>query len=129
MALGHQELVDIAVDGYFGSVARRDTDRIAEILAPECIMRVVSAGIVYDGKPAILEHFEDFLGSYDRIEFEGFNPTADERAQKVAVRFTIILHDGAESLTMTNCNFFTLDQQGRFTEIAIYMSDLPDKGF
>lgn len=129
MALSREQLVERAVDGYFGSVSRGDGDTVASLLAPECRMHVVTAGIVYDGKQAIIEHFDDFLGEYERIEFADFDPTADEDAQKVAVRFTITLHDGEGSLTMTNCNFFTLDEQGHFKEIAIYMSDLPDKGF
>ena len=129
MVLGHQDLIDMAVDGYFGSVSRGDAAHIASLLAPECRMHVVTAGIVYEGKQEIVAHFEDFLGSYSKIQFADFNATADEHTQKVAVRFTIALHDGADEMTMTNCNFFTVDDQGRFTEIAIYMSDLPDKGF
>lgn len=129
MALSREQLVERAVDGYFGSVARGDGDTVASLLAPECRMHVVTAGIVYDGKAEIVAHFDDFLGEYERIEFADFNATADETAQKVAVRFTITLHDGENSLTMTNCNFFTLDDKERFAEVAIYMSDLPEKGF
>lgn len=129
MALSRAELVDQAVEGYFGSVMRRDIGRIAELLADECVMRVVSAGITYDGKQAILEHFEDFLGSYHKVTVSDFQPQADAELQQAAVRFTITLHGESQPITMTNCNFFTFDAQGHFTEVAIYMSDLPEKGF
>ena len=129
MALSRGELIDQAVDGYFGSVARRDVARIAGLLAPDCVMRVVSDGIEYHGKSEILEHFDDFLGSYGRISFDGFQPLADADVQQVAVRFTITLEGDGEPIIMKNCNFFTLDESGRFADVAIYMSDLPEKGF
>lgn len=127
--LRREELVDLAIDGYFGSVARRDTGRLATLIAPGCVMRVASAGIAYEGQQAILDHFEDFLGTYGRIEFADFDATADEAAQKVAVRFTITLFGEDDPIVMTNCNFFSIDEEGRIGNVAIYMSDLPDKGF
>jgi len=128
-ALSHDQLIDIAVDGYFGSVARRDVDRLVSLLAPTCVMHVVSADIVYDGKPAIVEHFDDFLSTYHRITITDFDATADVARQKVAVRFAITLYGDGNPIRMTNCNFFTIDDSGRFSHVAIHMSDLPEKGF
>ena len=130
MPLTHDELETRAVDGYFGSVNRRDTETLLGHLAPGCVMHVVSAGIRYEGKQAIVDHFDEFLEEYPEIAFADFQPTADEPCQKVAVRFTITLTDRAgEETVMTNCNFFDLDDEGRFAHVAIYMSDLPPKGF
>lgn len=127
--LSQADLVDTAVDGYFGSVARRDTARIASLIAEECVMRIVSAGIEYAGKPAILAHFDDFLGVYEQISFTDVRAMADAEAQQVAVRFTISLEGDGDPIIMKNCNFFTLNDEGRFVLVEIYMSELPEKGF
>lgn len=127
--LTRQELEDIAVQGYFGSVARGDGAAVAALFAEDAAMRIVSAGITYQGKAAIVAHFDDFLGEYDPIRFSGFSVTADEAAQRVAVEFTIELHRAGSVTTMTNCDFFSFDARGLVRDVSVYMSDLPDKGF
>ena len=57
---------------------------------------------------------------------ESFDPARG----KVAVRFTIRITDRSGTTTeMTNCNFFTAGEDGRFRQIAVYMSDAPTTGF
>lgn len=129
MTLTAQQMRDIAVDAYFGSVAKGDGATVAALFAEDAVMRVMSAGIAYEGKRAIIEHFDDFLGVYDRISFGDFVITADEAAQRVAVQFTITLTSASERIVMTNCNFFQFDSDGLVRDVAIYMSDLPEEGF
>mgnify|MGYP005994363775 CR=1 FL=1 len=127
--LTRQDLERIAVDGYFGSVARGDGDAVAALFADNAAMRIVSAGICYQGKAAIIAHFDDFLGEYDAIRFSDFAVTADEPAQRVAVEFTIALHNAGSVIIMHNCDFFSFDEHGLVRDVSIYMSDLPERGF
>ena len=129
MTLSVGQMRDIAVESYFGSVAKGDGKTVASLFAEDAVMRVMSAGIAYQGKSAIVEHFDDFLRVYERISFADFVTTADEAAQRVAVQFTITLIAGSDRIVMTNCNFFQFDDAGLVRDVAIYMSDLPKAGF
>lgn len=130
MPLSRDALVSLAVDGYFGNVAARRLDAILANFAPDAVMAVPTMAIAYRGLNAIRTHFEDFFASYKAGRFQDFTATADPVTQSIAVRFTVILSDasGAE-LRMTNCNFFDLDDSGRFARVTIYTTATPTAGF
>jgi ketosteroid isomerase-like protein len=131
MPLSRDELIDLAVNRYFGNVARRDMAGVMAIFAQDAVMRVMTLGARYQGKAAIKAHFDEFLAVYAQAQFADFQPTADVAGQSVAVRFTITLTpaDGSAAITMTNCNFFDLGPYGQVQNVSIYMSAAPSRGF
>ena len=129
MTLSADQMRNIAVHSYFGSVEKGDDPTVAALFSEDAVMRIISAGIAYEGKAAIIEHFDDFLEVYDQVTVADFITTADEAAQRIAVQFTITLVSGSERIVMTNCNFFQFNEAGLMSDVAIYMSDLPQEGF
>lgn len=130
MPLTRDQLEARAVEDYFLKVNARDIDAIIDTFAPDCVMKIATSGFEYRGTQALTTHFRDFLGTFPRVEFSGFEVTADAATQRVAARFTVALtgHDGVTT-TLNNCNFFAVGPDGRFTEIVIYTSQPVKAGF
>lgn len=125
------DLRSLAVDGYFGRVVERDMNGLMANIADNAAMVIPPLGITFEGKQAIYAHFIEFLESYDGIDIDTFETTADPENGTVAVRFHIHLRsaaDGAET-DLQNCNFFHSNDAGQIEKIVIYMSDLPTEGF
>ncbi|MEO1168618.1 MAG: nuclear transport factor 2 family protein [Pseudomonadota bacterium] len=131
MTLSRDALIDLAVDGYFGNVGRRDITALLGNMAEDVSMQVPSMGIRFADKQAIADHFDDFLGAYSTVTVDNFIVTADVENQSVAVRFRIRLtpSDGGEPRVMWNCNFFEIDPAGRIQAITNYMSGQIEAGF
>jgi uncharacterized protein (TIGR02246 family) len=123
------ELERLAVERYFGSVARRDVEAIAALFTQDAVMRVVNAGLAYRGRAAIVAHFEDFLSVYHHVEVDSFRVTADPESRSVAARFRISLTDAERTHVMTNCNFFYVREDGLVDEVIIYTSTPVGDGF
>ncbi|QLC22658.1 nuclear transport factor 2 family protein [Parasphingopyxis sp. CP4] len=131
MPLTREALINLAVDGYFGNVGRRDIAALLDNLADGVAMAVPSLGIRFRDKQAIADHFVDFLDAYSKVEVDDFAVTADIETQSVAVRFRITLtpSNGDESREMRNCNFFEIDETGKIADITNYMSGQIEAGF
>ncbi|QLC25599.1 nuclear transport factor 2 family protein [Parasphingopyxis algicola] len=131
MPLSRNALIDLAVDGYFGNVGRRDIAALLGNMAEDVSMQVPSMGIRFADKQAIADHFDDFLDAYSAVSVDDFIVTADIENQSVAVRFRITLtpSDGGEPRVMRNCNFFEIDAAGRIRAITNYMSGQIEAGF
>lgn len=123
------DLERLATERYFGSVARRDLAAIEGLFSEDAVMRVVTAGVAYRGRAAIVEHFVEFFEVYPRVEVGEFRVTADPATRSVAARFRIELHGADGMLTMTNCNFFYVRADGLVDEVAIYTSAPVGAGF
>lgn len=123
------DLERLATERYFGSVARRDLAAIEGLFSEDAVMRVVTAGVAYRGRAAIVEHFVEFFEVYPRVEVDEFRVTADPATRSVAARFRIELHGADGVLTMTNCNFFYVRADGLVDEVAIYTSAPVGAGF
>lgn len=130
-ALSSDALRRLAVDGYFGRVVARDMAGLMDNISPDASMIIPPLGIAFEGKPAIGKHFEEFLESYQRVDIDEFETTADPENGTIAVRFRIQLTstaDGSET-EMHNCDFFHCNADSLIEKIVIYMSDLPTEGF
>lgn len=129
--LSSNDLRRLAVDGYFGRVVERDMEGLMENLSSNATMVIPPLGISFTGKPAIHQHFVEFLDSYSGISIDEFESTADPENGTIAVRFHIQLTsaaDGTET-SLRNCNFFHCTATGQIEKIVIYMSGLPTEGF
>jgi len=125
------DLRSLAVDGYFGRVVERDMNGLMANIADNAAMVIPPLGVTFEGKQAIHTHFVEFLESYDGIDIDTFQTTADPENGTVAVRFHIHLRSAADGTEtdLQNCNFFHCNDGGQIEKIVIYMSALPTEGF
>jgi len=128
--LNREQLLDVAVNQYFGSLNNHDLDAVMKTIGKECVMWFPAASFNYDGQHALTIHFEDFYANFPTINFYDFINVVDEQTQSVVSYFTVRLVDlEGEEAVMRNCNIFHYDNEGAFKEIIIYNSKPLDKGF
>lgn len=129
MSLSRSQLIDAAV-GYFEACNQHDWQGVIDSFAPDCLMWFPAATFRYQGRRALEVHFEDFLGTFEVINFHDFTHIPDVESQSICTYFTVILIEpGGEQIKMKNCNIFHLDENGLFQEIIIYNSGALDAGF
>lgn len=130
MAHSKATLFDMATDGYFGNVGRKDMPAVLAPFDDDAIMEVIGRGVFFKGKAAIEAHFKEFLEAYDSIAVEIFDCTVDETEQRMCTRFKIDLTSpGGAVHTMVNLNHFQVSSDGLIDYVRIYMSDAPRDGF
>jgi hypothetical protein len=130
MPLNRAQLEDLAINRYFLGFNRGDADSVMGTMADDCIMSFSAADREFEGHASLLEHTEEFIDTFPTINFHNFKSVIDARPQTIAVRFIVQLIDreGVE-VVMNNCNFFTVNRAGLFSEIAIFNSGKLDQGF
>lgn len=54
-----------------------------------------------------------------------FRHVVDVENNRCASQFNVELNEtnGGQEIFLTNCNFFYFDENGKFTEVYVYMSD------
>ena len=130
MALTREQLIEMAVDKYFIGCNEHNRDQVCSVLSEDCVMRFSSAKYVYDGRPSIYEHMQDFMTSFKVINFHNFVSIVDVETQSIAVRFQVTLEDHeGDAFTMNNCNFFKANEAGLFEDCLIFNSAPLQKGF
>lgn len=130
MPYNRGELLDMATDGYFGNVGRKNVEAVLAPFHSDAVMEVIGRGVCFNGKAAIAAHFQEFLETYSTITVEIFDCTVDEVAQRMCTRFRIDLTTPDGSVhTMHNLNHFQVSPDGLITDVRIYMSDAPRGGF
>lgn len=130
MPLNRTQLVTIAEQKYFEACNAGDLETVLGNFAPDCRIRFAAAAFQYVGTEAIKAHFEEFVATFSTIDFRDCRSVVDVEAQTIAVQFEVELidHDG-QGAVMQNCNFFRLDEHGKFSDVMIYNSAPLDQGF
>lgn len=129
MPLTRDELIDISIR-YFEGCNTHNQDQVMSTFSEGCLMWFPAAAFTYRGMQALDEHFKDFLGTFETINFHDFTHVADPESQSICSYFTVILvPEEGEEIRMKNCNIFHLNERGLFDEIIIYNSGKLDKGF
>ena len=128
--LDRDQLLDIAINRYFGALNNHDLDLVMSSMGQDCVMWFPAATFNYSGEAALRIHLQDFFDNFAIIDFHDFVNVVDEQAQSIVCYFTVRLvdNDGVE-VVMKNCNIFHCDDSGVFKEIIIYNSKALDKGF
>ncbi|MEO0576890.1 MAG: nuclear transport factor 2 family protein [Pseudomonadota bacterium] len=129
MKLSRQQLIDLSVT-YFEACNRHEWQAVMDTFSEDCLMWFPAATFTYRGKQALGTHFEEFLSTFDVIDFHDYTHVPDPVTQSICTYFSVSLvgHDGAKSV-MKNCNIFKLNADGVFAEIIIYNSGKLDAGF
>ena len=115
-------LIDLA-ERYFAAVDSMNVDRVLEFFHPDAVFLVPTFDARHSGRDrAIRTMFERLYSRYDRVWHGGFRHVVDAESGLIASRFRVenTAHDG-QLMSKSNCNFFSV-RDGRFDEVAVYMS-------
>ena len=110
-------------DSYFKAVDAKDVDAILSHFADDCVMTVQTDHAVFTGADEIRRMFTDFCDNSVSIFHEIKNIVVEPDAGKVATEQSYIgeLNDGSKN-DMHNCNFFDVDEDGKFSRVIIWMA-------
>lgn len=120
--LSREELIDLAINKYFGSVDKKDIEATLACFNEEALMCTQTSFDRHAGKPAIRRMFEDFLGAWETIVHRDFTCTVDETNGRITASFIADLTDADGNVTtFHNTNFWRV-RDGRFQEVYVYFS-------
>ena len=121
-SLSRDELVDLALNKYFGNVDAKNLDAVLDCFHDNAMITVQTAFTVHDGKDNIKRMFVDFMGAWDTIIHRDFTCTVDETNGRITACFTAELVDSDGNTTLLyNTNFWRI-RDDKFQEVYIYMS-------
>ena len=120
--LTRDELINLAIKQYFGSVDRKDITGTLSCFHDEAILCTQTSFTRHVGKSAIERMFTDFFASSETIVHRDFICTVDEKNGRIAACFTADLTDSdGHVISLTNTNFWRV-RGSKFQEVYIYMS-------
>ncbi len=121
-SLGREELIDLAINQYFGNVDKKELDAVLDCFHDNAMITVQTAFAVHDGKENIRRMFVDFMGAWKTIVHRDFTCTVDEKNGRITACFTAELEDEDGNVTtLHNTNFWRI-RGDKFQEVYIYMS-------
>jgi hypothetical protein len=115
---------DMVVNKYFGKVDRKDLGAVLRTFAPGAVFTIQSAFTSHEGRDTgIKKMFENLFENYKVIVHKDFVHVVDTENNACSAQFNVELTDPAGNLTtLSNCNFFYLDESGKFKRVFVYMS-------
>ena len=121
-SLGRDELVDLAINQYFGNVDKKELSKVLDCFHDNAMITVQTAFAVHDGKENIRRMFIDFMDAWKTIIHKDFTCTVDEKNGRISACFTAELEDAEGNwTTLHNTNFWRI-RGDKFQEVYIYMS-------
>ena len=121
-SLSRDELVDLALNKYFGNVDKKNLEAVLDCFHDNAMITVQTAFTVHDGKDNIKRMFVDFMGAWETIVHRDFTCTVDETNGRITACFTAELVDSDGNTTLLyNTNFWRI-RGDKFQEVYIYMS-------
>ena len=116
--------VDMVVNKYFGNVDRKNMAAVLDTFNPGAVFSIQSAFTTHEGRDTgIRQMFRNLFDNYRTIVHKDFVHVVDVERNACAAQFNVELTDPAGNLTkMSNCNFFYLDDAGKFKRVFVYMS-------
>ncbi len=120
--LNEQQLIDLAVNQYFGNVDKKNLKAVLNCFHDNAMLTVQTAFTRHEGKENIGRMFKDFLDSYDVIIHRDFTYTVDELNGRIVASFVAELKDSEGKMTyLHNTNFWRI-RDNKFQEVYVYMS-------
>ena len=105
---------------YFRAVDALDVDAVLEHFAADATLTVQTAHVTFSGHEEIARMFRDFFADWDSMTHDITNIVVEPGAGKVATEQHVdLVRDG--TTTMHNCNFFTVNADGKFSRVIIWM--------
>lgn len=130
MAQSRAQMITSTIDNYFEMLNAHDLDGVMRGMTQDCEMRIPSSNFTYAGADALRTHLNEFLETFETVNFHNYTVCADTESGGVGVYFDIFLtaNDG-EQINMHNANFFKLNDSGLIFDILIFASAPLSKGF
>ena len=120
--LNGQELIDLAINQYFGSVDKKDLEAVLNCFHDNAMLTVQTVFTLHEGKQNIGRMFKDFFDNYDVILHRDFTYTVDEMNGRIVASFIAELKDSEANTTyLHNTNFWRI-RGNKFQEVYVYMS-------
>ncbi|HEX5431341.1 MAG TPA: nuclear transport factor 2 family protein [Bryobacteraceae bacterium] len=115
---------DMVVNRYFGKVDRKDLGGVLRTFTPGAGFTIQSAFTTHEGRDTgIKKMFENLFENYQVIVHRDFVHVVDVENNACAAQFNVELTDPDGNFTkLSNCNFFYLDDAGKFKRVFVYMS-------
>ena len=120
--LNGQELIDLAINQYFGNVDKKDLEAVLNCFHDNAMLTVQTVFTLHEGKQNIGRMFKDFFDNYDVILHRDFTYTVDEMNGRIVASFIAELKDSEDNTTyLHNTNFWRI-RDNKFQEVYVYMS-------
>ena len=120
--LNEQQLIDLAINKYFGNVDKKDLEAVLDCFHDNAMLTVQTVFTIHEGKQNIGRMFKDFFDSYDVIIHRDFTYTVDEVNGRIVASFVAELIDNDGNTTyLHNTNFWRI-RDNKFQEVYVYMS-------
>ncbi len=120
--LNGQELIDLAINQYFGNVDKKDLERVLNCFHDNAMLTVQTVFTLHEGKQNIGRMFKDFFDNYDVIIHRDFTYTVDEMNGRIVASFVAELKDSEDNTTyLHNTNIWRI-RGNKFQEVYVYMS-------
>jgi len=120
--LNGQELIDLAINQYFGNVDKKDLEAVLDCFHDNAMLTVQTVFTIHEGKQNIGRMFKDFFDNYDLIIHRDFTYTVDEMNGRIVASFIAELKDSEDNTTyLHNTNFWRI-RDNKFQEVYVYMS-------
>ncbi len=121
-SLNEQQLIDRAINQYFGNVDKKDLDAVLDCFHDNAMLTVQTVFTIHEGKQNIGRMFKDFFDSYGVIIHRDFTYTVDEVNGRIVASFVAELKDNEDNTTyLHNTNFWRI-RDNKFQEVYVYMS-------
>ncbi len=121
-SLNEQQLIDLAINQYFGNVDKKDLDAVLDCFHDNAMLTVQTVFTLHEGTQNIGRMFKDFFDSYDVIIHRDFTHTVDEVNGRIVASFVAELIDNDGKTTyLHNTNFWRI-RDNKFQEVYVYMS-------
>jgi ketosteroid isomerase-like protein len=121
-SLNEQQLIDLAINQYFGNVDKKDLDAVLDCFHDNAMLTVQTVFTLHEGKQNIGRMFKDFFDSYDIIIHRDFTYTVDEVNGRIVASFVAELIDNdGNTIYLHNTNFWRI-RDNKFQEVYVYMS-------
>ncbi|MEP2990541.1 MAG: nuclear transport factor 2 family protein [Parasphingorhabdus sp.] len=120
--LSRDELINLAINQYFGSVDKKDMEGTLACFHEEALLCTQTSFTRHSGKPEIKRMFEDFFASFETIVHKDFTCTVDEANGRITANFIAELIDADGQTTILNNTNFWRIRGGKFQEVYVYMS-------
>ena len=121
-SLNEQQLIDLAINQYFGNVDKKDLDAVLDCFHDNAMLTVQTVFTLHEGKQNIGRMFKDFFDSYGVIIHRDFTYTVDEVNGRIVASFVAELIDNDGNTTyLHNTNFWRI-RDNKFQEVYVFMS-------
>ena len=119
--------VEMVEEKYFGNVDARNIEGVLECFREDATFTIQTAHSIHRGRDnAIREMYVNLFKNYEpKMIHKDFHHVIDEENNRCSSQFNVELIEtnGNQEILLTNCNFFYFDENGKFSDVYVYMSD------